>query len=121
MTPPKQCVKLNVDGAFSEFSGVAASGGLIRNTQGKFVARFMAKIEEGDSLTAKIWAWIHGLRMAWDMGEGRVVPESDAIEVIDLLLAEEVPADHQDYSIVTMAQQLMNQEWVIKVQHVRRD
>ena len=47
-------VKLNVDGAFSDASNMAACGGLLRNRDGTFLQGFVAKLHEGDALYAKL-------------------------------------------------------------------
>ena len=70
-------VKLNVDGAFSRTHGLGC-GGLLRRSDDSFVEGFMFHLNQGDSLTAELWALVLGLKLAWQRGYRKVIVETDA-------------------------------------------
>lgn len=45
------------------------------------------KLECGDEVTAEIWACVHGMELARELGFKKIILESDAAAVIDLLLS----------------------------------
>ena len=75
--------KLNFDGASIGNPGKAGGGGLIRDSQGKWVKGYMRKIGMATSVEAKFWALRDGLILTSQMGINNIVVELDAKVVID--------------------------------------
>ena len=75
--------KLNSNGASMGNSGKAGGGGLIRDSQGKWVKGYMRKIGMATSVEAKFWALRDGLILTSQMGINNIVVELDAKVVID--------------------------------------
>ena len=67
-SPPSGWAMINTDRAFSHMTPSIACGGFLRNDLGELLKAFMFKGEEGDSLIAELWGYIHGLKLAWDLG-----------------------------------------------------
>ncbi|XP_042005733.1 uncharacterized protein LOC121754412 [Salvia splendens] len=63
--PPDQAtLKINTDGAFSEATGKAAGGGLIRNHLGKMILAFATPLDTQSALEAELKAAHLGLALA---------------------------------------------------------
>lgn len=63
--PPAGWVKANIHGAFSHFGSGVACGGVFRDGHGNFLKGFMFKgMDEGDSLSTKLWGFLHDLKLA---------------------------------------------------------
>ena len=75
--------KLNSDGASIGNPGKAGGGGLICDSQGKWVKGYMRKIGMATSVEAKFWALRDGLILTSQMGINNIVVELDAKVVID--------------------------------------
>lgn len=89
--PEEGWLKLNSDGAFDPISNCMAAGGSIRNHVGNWVTGFQQFLGIGNSLLAKCWGIVLGIRLAivnlWI--------ESDCDILINLLNAHALnPAHH---------------------------
>ena len=118
-TPPMQdWVKLNVDGAFSRTHGLGC-GGLLRRSDGSFVEGFMFHPNQGDSLTAELWALVLGLKLAWQRGYRKVIVETDASEIIHLLERKDI-SQHADFILIQEAKSYMCRTWDLELVHISR-
>ena len=83
--PPDQpWLKLNTDGAYSETSGRAGGGGILRNHCGNLIAAFTTPLDAQSALEAELLAIHHGLTLAWEFVQPIWV-ESDAAQAISLI------------------------------------
>ncbi|PKI59521.1 hypothetical protein CRG98_020049 [Punica granatum] len=71
-----------MDGISSGNPGVAGAGGILRDTDGNWIAGFAQKIGISTAVTAELWAVLTGLEMVWRLGHRQVVLELD-FEVLD--------------------------------------
>ena len=62
--PRANAIKLNTDGAFSNSTGEARCGGLIRDSNGQWKGGFVMKIGQCSIMKAKLWAICKGLELA---------------------------------------------------------
>jgi len=82
--------KVNVDAAFVLADRSGATGAILKDNQGVFVAASSSFIPHVPSaVVAEALAMLHGLRFANDLGYSRIQAESDNLEVIQLCLGEE--------------------------------
>ena len=88
--PPMGSYMLNSNGASMGNLGKARGGGLIRDSQRKWVKGYMRKIGMA-SVEAKFWALRDGLILASQMGINNIVVELDAKVLIDLVCATNSP------------------------------
>lgn len=86
--PPSGRVKINVDAAFHEDAGKGATGAVVLNTSGTFIAAscktipYVAKASLAEAISVK-----NGLRLAESLGYTKVQIEADALEEIKHALA----------------------------------
>ena len=79
-------MKLNTDEALNSLLGLAGGGGLIRDEDGKWVARFARKIGKANSFLAELWALRDGHLLRQQMNVTALVIEVDAKALIDALI-----------------------------------
>jgi ribonuclease HI len=85
--PKEDYVKLNVDAAFSPDSCSGATGAVIRDEKGVFIAGSSCGIEHiGDATMAEARAVRDGLLLAGQLGCNKVEVESDCMEVIETMM-----------------------------------
>ena len=76
--PPLGWCKLNTDGASFGNPGRARGGGVIRDSEGRWLRGFARSIGFTTSITAKFWALRDGLLQAVQIGVQNLVIELDA-------------------------------------------
>ncbi|XP_038997116.1 uncharacterized protein LOC120121905 [Hibiscus syriacus] len=82
--PPEGVWILNTDGVYKLNSGMAAVGGLIRDSNGDWIAGFMLRLGRVNSSIAEIWGARQGLNLAKSLGSRNMVLEMDAKWIVDL-------------------------------------
>jgi hypothetical protein len=87
LKPRAGFMKLNVDAAFSAIDHMGASGVILRDGQGGFVAAKTIHLSQVSSVSmAEALALLHGLSFARSLGYHAIEAESDSLEVIQLCL-----------------------------------
>jgi ribonuclease HI len=89
--PPKGLVKLNVDASYDENSKTGATGAILRDSKGFFIAasnQFIAYTE--DVLSAEAIALKHGLELALNLGCNRIMVNSDSLMIIEAMNSAEL-------------------------------
>ena len=79
--PPLGWMKLNIDGSLSEGLKKARGGGLVRDYKGQWQGGFSIQNFHSTLEEAELWALLHGLKMAWDMGIRKFIVEIDSLKV----------------------------------------
>lgn len=111
--PEAGWVKVNVDAAVNGITSTADVGGLMRNGEGACMARFQGCIGRTSVLSAELWAIWYGLDLAREMGQCRMILESDSVEAI-----ETAGVDHPYYNLVTCARRMLILLWAVRVVHI---
>jgi ribonuclease HI len=84
--PREEYVKLNIDASFSPSNFSGATGAVLRDAQGIFIAGSNCGIPHiGDATTAEARALRDGLILADQLGCNRIEVNSDCLEVIDTM------------------------------------
>lgn len=83
MPPPTDFVKLNTDG--SVIGDNAATGGLLRDAQGHWIAGFLMNIGLSTVHDSELWGLRQGLFLALNLDFKQIIVESDSLEVIKAL------------------------------------
>ncbi|KAF5183705.1 Ribonuclease h domain [Thalictrum thalictroides] len=83
-SPTGSFVALNVDGASQ--NGVAAGGGVIRNSHGVHIANFFSYYEEGTNNLAETRALLDGLVLCEELGIDLVLIQTDSMLVVKWFL-----------------------------------
>ncbi|KAK9043141.1 hypothetical protein V6N11_071490 [Hibiscus sabdariffa] len=84
--PPFGWIFLNVDGAVSPSTSMGSAGGLVRDTDGRWLLGFNKFLGTTSPLCKELWAIYVGLQVAWDNGFEYVQVQSNCLEVVKLLL-----------------------------------
>jgi ribonuclease HI len=87
-TSPRDFVKLNTDGSVLGNPGLASLGGVLRDSNGNWLRGFSHKLGITNSLAAELWGVRDGLLLARDLNIRKLIIESDAKSVVDLLKTE---------------------------------
>lgn len=82
--PQQGWTKVNVDAAVNSSSLAAGIGGLVRDSNGRWVARFQGWIRRTSIVCAEPWAIWYGLDFAHE-GQRRVILESDSVEAVQAI------------------------------------
>ena len=77
--------KLNTDGASLGNPGKAGSGGLIRDSEGRWVKGFSRSVGHATSVIAELWDLRDGLKLAAQLGIGCLEVELDAKIIVEML------------------------------------
>ncbi|XP_020412737.1 uncharacterized protein LOC109947231 [Prunus persica] len=118
--PPCGFSKLNIDGSRVSASGCIAAGGIIRNSEGSWIAGFSANLGHGEVLVAEAWALYYGLNLAWQMGLRQITVNSDSALVVDMVNGEWVDS-HPMSVLLTKCRELLKSQWNCSILHVYRE
>ncbi|KAK4252647.1 hypothetical protein QN277_014392 [Acacia crassicarpa] len=116
--PPHGWLKLNVDGASTIQSSKAGCGGVIRDCLGNWVVGFAKSIGDCNASNAEEWAIVEGLQLAWDLGFKKIILESDASSVVNVLLDISCATCN---SLLLTARDLMTLNWQVDVRVIPRE
>ncbi|CAN0912824.1 Putative ribonuclease H protein At1g65750 [Linum grandiflorum] len=117
---PGVCITINTDGSVIQPSGVAAAGGLIRDSQGHCLVAFAANLGICSITRAERRGATFGLKLAWDLGFRNVQLQTDSLCALQLLHTLE-SMDHQHAAILLQFNELSLRDWEIKLSHVFRE
>lgn len=122
--PPKEnFVKLNTDGSFDPATGMASTGRILRDSNGRWLGSFHRYLLANSSLMAEFWALRDGLNFAKEEHVTKLEVETDALGVIQLLNDHEM-ANHPLGNILLdcrSARSLMEAFEVVTIKHVYRE
>lgn len=118
--PPPSWIKINTDGSFCHFTKRAATGGVIRDEDGRILRGFQAYIGQASILYAELTGIWLGLKFSQEMGFNNVIIESDS-KVVVLLITKTKPYWH--WSLVNIISKIIRlcQNRYIKMSHVFRE
>ena len=71
-------MKLNTDEVIKGNSKEASTGGLISEHCEKWIGVFVMNIRIGTFTSTELWRVCEGLLLAWDLGERKVILETDS-------------------------------------------
>uniref|UniRef100_A0A199UBV5 Uncharacterized protein n=1 Tax=Manihot esculenta TaxID=3983 RepID=A0A199UBV5_MANES len=117
--PPVNWIKLNTDGAWDSTTGIDKAGGVIRNSEGAWLAGYNRLVGVSSIYNAELWAIFDGLTLAWNMNFRRLVVDCDNARLVKLLkIVNEVAVTS---SLLARIKELLNRDWIVKFQHVFRE
>ncbi|KAJ8767159.1 hypothetical protein K2173_013556 [Erythroxylum novogranatense] len=111
--------KLNVNGAVDPLNGAAAAGGVLRSTNGSWLAGFAHNLGICSVTNAELWGLLDGLQIAWSLGINKVEVESDNMSVIQWLNNHN--QESTDNALICSIRELMSRCWQVKLHHVFRE
>ena len=120
-TPPEEdWVKLNIDGSCCSVTGTITAGGSLRNSQKEWIHGFVLNKWLGTALEAELWGMFEGLRLVWQLGFKKIVVETDALHVVQLLCTDNF-TNHPNFSLIKSCTELVNGDWSCVVHHIYRE
>ncbi|KAL5171611.1 putative ribonuclease H protein [Glycine soja] len=120
IAPPGNVMKLNTDGSAFGNLGQAGFGGIIRDNLGNWHTGFMGSCGFTTSVHAELLAIYHGLKIARDIGIGRLICESDLKVALDLITGE-INMFHQYFPTIMLIHSLKHMDWEVTFVHVYRE
>ena len=61
--------------------GITGGGGLVRDDKGSWQGGFSIRMQCTSVEVIETWAFLYGLKMAWEMGIGKLIVEINSLEV----------------------------------------
>ncbi|CAI9094305.1 OLC1v1030022C1 [Oldenlandia corymbosa var. corymbosa] len=118
--PPENWLKLNTDGFFNPYTGMASSGGLLRDHMGRWCGGFVMNIGFASITGAKLWGLFQGLQQNWTLGFRQIIAEVDIASVVKMVEGtKEIVEVHK--SLVLAIRELMRRDWNIVLDHVHQE
>lgn len=81
--PPVDYLKINMDGAFNQYSKMAACGGINRDANGAFDKGFICNMGFCSNLRAELLTLLNGLKVARSLSIGKAIFETDSKAIIN--------------------------------------
>lgn len=103
--------KINVDGSHLRNSGSSACGGLVRDSNGRFVQGFFCKIGLGNALWAELWGIRLGIKLAKHLNLNHVDFELDSKVVTHLIKTGNTVNVHLQPLLQNIIQLLQHPDW----------
>lgn len=120
--PPKEgFVKVNVDGSYNQATNIMGTCGLIRTTNGEWIAEFSSFEGPGNACLAELIAVRNGLGFAWKEGYKKVMCETDSLDTVTTIQNESVQPWHVGTLILATIRELLRREWIVEVPHTFRE
>ena len=113
-------VKLNTDGCSKGMCSRAGGGGVIRDSQGRWISGFMIHIGACNAIGAELWAVLQGLQLAWSQHFLQVIVEVDSAVVVGRLNQSSI-CEGIHANLVFACLDYLKREWSIKVIHTLRE
>ncbi|KAF2318593.1 hypothetical protein GH714_009221 [Hevea brasiliensis] len=118
--PPDNVFKLNTDGSLPNLGGIACGGGLIRDSNGRWIKGFKAVFEKTSVLGAELWSILEGMKLAKSLGLKDIIVESDNLIAVQILTRVLQPPGAV-LSVVSAIQFILTPDWKVTFSHVLRD
>ncbi|KAE8660566.1 hypothetical protein F3Y22_tig00116951pilonHSYRG00405 [Hibiscus syriacus] len=117
--PPTGWIKGNSDGAVRTCDNTAATGGILRNSEGEWIFSLTRSLVWCSILIAEPWG-VHDLLLhAWRLGIRKIELETDNLEVMKICNFSSDALVGR--ALVTKIHELLELEWITKVSHICRE
>ncbi|WJX23886.1 hypothetical protein P8452_13068 [Trifolium repens] len=119
-SPQEGWVKLNCDGSQNDRASLAGCGGLLRDSNGKWIKGYSRKIGSCDALHAEMWGMYLGMDLAWRQGITHLHVESDSKVLVDMV-TNRVKLDGRTPTLVLRIKHLLALSWQVILSHTWRE
>ncbi|MCH84271.1 RNA-directed DNA polymerase (Reverse transcriptase), partial [Trifolium medium] len=109
---PPQCdwILLNTDGAAKKETGMTGCGGLLRDSNGRWVVGFAKNLGNTNAYMAELWGLYEGLILANNMGVHQLEVQLDSSIVVDSIQHGRI-GSAKAWSIIKRIKQLLDLNW----------
>ncbi|CAN1187202.1 Putative ribonuclease H protein At1g65750 [Linum perenne] len=111
---------LNSDGSLYSNPNKAASGGLLRNDNCRFVYAFTANLGICSIMRAELKGTIEGMKLAWDKGMRKLRVQSDSKVVVDMI-SSAAAGYNTHAALLLQFTELCSREWQVSIHHIYRE
>ncbi|KAJ9186725.1 hypothetical protein P3X46_002268 [Hevea brasiliensis] len=118
--PPDDVFKLNTDGSLPNSGGIACGGGLIRDSNGRWIKGFKAVFGKTSVLGVELWSILEGMKLAKSLGLKDINAESDNLIAVQILAGVLQPPGVV-LSVISAIQFLLTPDWKVTFSHVLRE
>ncbi|KAL9859832.1 putative RNA-directed DNA polymerase [Arabidopsis thaliana] len=118
--PSEGWCKLNTDGASRGNPGLAAAGGVLRESNGEWRRGFAINIGICSAPLAELWGVYYGLYMAWECKVSRLELEVDS-EVVVGFLRTCISESHPLSFLIRMCYSFISRDWIVRISHKYRE
>ncbi|CAN1812173.1 Putative ribonuclease H protein At1g65750, partial [Linum perenne] len=108
------------DGSVQADDSKAASGGLIRNSEGRCLHAFCTNLGKCSIMRAELRGIIISLQIAWENGFRKVDARIDSQAILTLIKDNE-SATHQHVVDIADLQELIKHDWEVTISHIYRE
>ncbi|GAU49093.1 hypothetical protein TSUD_137780 [Trifolium subterraneum] len=114
--PQEGWIKLNCDGSQNDRVGLAGRGGLLWDSNGKWIKGYSRKIGSCDALHAEMWGMYVGMNLAWSQRITHLHVESDSKVLIDMV-TERIKLNGSTPTLVVRIRNLLALSWQVILSH----
>ncbi|CAN1351644.1 Putative ribonuclease H protein At1g65750 [Linum perenne] len=111
---------LNTDGSVRRTERKAATGGCLRDAEGRVIDAFVANLGNCSITRAELTGVVLGLERAWEKGIRKLEVQTDSACAVQLL-AEGVSDSHQHGTLVRKFKLLFERDWEVSVKFIYRE
>ena len=97
-----------------------AGGGILRDSNSKWIGGFLINIGMCDAIGAELWAVLQGMTLAWDRGYRFVTVEVDS-SIVVLWLNGKSECKSMHANLVFACLEVLKRDWLVTVTHVFRE
>ncbi|CAN1215674.1 Putative ribonuclease H protein At1g65750 [Linum perenne] len=114
---PDQWVTVNCDCSVIQPHGLAACGGIIRNSHGRRLAVFAANLGVCTIMRAELRAVVLGLELAWEMGMRKIQLQIDSQSSVLAIMRDHTDDSRHGHTIQHI-RRLLSRDWLVDVSHI---
>ncbi|CAN1157728.1 Putative ribonuclease H protein At1g65750 [Linum perenne] len=111
---------LNSDGSLVHNPNSAAAGGIIRDSDGRFVVAYAANLGVCSIMRAEIRGIVEGMKLAWNKGIRKLRIQSDSKAAVEMLVNRRNPVG-QHSNLVEQFFELSSRPWEVSIHHIYRE
>ncbi|CAN1142156.1 Putative ribonuclease H protein At1g65750 [Linum perenne] len=111
---------LDSDGSLVHNPISAAAGGIIRDSDGRFVGAYAANLGVCSIMRAELRGIVEGMKLAWNKGIRKLSIQSDSKAAVETLSNRRSPVG-QHSSLVEQFFELSSRLWEVSIHHIYRE
>ncbi|BFG33690.1 hypothetical protein CerSpe_199640 [Prunus speciosa] len=113
--------KLNIDGSRNSDTGAIGAGGVIRNSDGEWIAGFSVNLGKGQIIDAEIWGLAFGLKLAVDRVIPNLIVEMDSATTVHLIQSPDIIKFHPFAGVICSCKDYMEKIDNCVLRHIYRE